>query len=46
MKKIPEKLQGYTHYKTIKTQLKTLVYESLSVQQFESRWRQLMNDHD
>ena len=46
MKKIPEKLQGYTHYKTIKTKLKTLVYESVSVHQFETRWQQLINDHE
>jgi len=38
MKKIPEKLQGYNQYKDIKRIMKEVVYESESMDKFETNW--------
>ena len=43
MKKIPEKLQGYSQYKEMKRGMKTVVYESTSVDDFLSSWANLIN---
>ena len=46
MKKIPEKLQGYSQYKGIKCELKKLVYESVNVIDFESGWSQFLMKYE
>jgi len=38
MKKIPEKLQRYNQYKDIKRIMKEVVYESESMDKFETNW--------
>jgi len=38
MKKIPEKLQGYSQHKGIKSEMKKLVYETITMHDFESGW--------
>ncbi|XP_052728548.1 protein FAR1-RELATED SEQUENCE 5-like [Vigna angularis] len=43
MKKIPEKLQGYKCYKPIKSELKRLVYDTVSYEDFELGWANLMS---
>ncbi|WVZ04467.1 hypothetical protein V8G54_025273 [Vigna mungo] len=45
MKKIPEKLQSYKSYGLIKNQLKALVYESVSPDDFELGWGNLITCH-
>ncbi|WVZ06519.1 hypothetical protein V8G54_019865 [Vigna mungo] len=42
MKKIPEKLQGYAAYKDIKRQLKQVVYNSDSVDNFVYGWERMV----
>jgi len=42
MKKIPEKLQGYSQYRGIKCEFKKLVYETVNVHDFESGWSQFL----
>ncbi|WVZ08217.1 hypothetical protein V8G54_021563 [Vigna mungo] len=46
MKKIPEMLQSYKSYGLIKNQLKTLVYESFSPDDFELGWGNLITCHE
>jgi len=46
MKKMLEKLQGYTHYKPIKSELKTLVYNSIFVNEFELGWMDFFKKYD
>ena len=46
MKKIPEKLQGYSQYKRIKCELKKLVYESVNVLDFESGWSEFLMKYE
>jgi len=46
MKKIPRKLQGYHQYKEMKRGMKTVVYESTSVDDFLSSWANLINMFD
>jgi len=46
MKKVPEKLGGLTTYKTIKHDLKQLVYESTSTIHFELGWEQFISNFD
>jgi len=38
MKKIPEKLQRFGQYKDIKHMMKTVVYESSTIIEFEREW--------
>jgi len=38
MKKIPEKLSGYTEYNAIKKSMKVVLYKSKHVEEFESEW--------
>jgi len=46
MKKVPEKLQGYTNYKSIKTELKRLVYDSITMGEFELGWHAFIGQYD
>jgi len=45
MKKVPEKLQGYTQYNVMKSQLKALVYDSNSIEEFEVGWNEFITNH-
>ncbi|GJZ52754.1 FAR-RED impaired response 1-like protein, partial [Tanacetum coccineum] len=45
MKKIPQKLGGYSEYKGIKKTLKIIVYESVEHQDFEDGWSKMINDY-
>jgi len=45
MKKVPEKLQGYTQYNVIKSQMKALVYDSSGVDQFEFGWNEFITNN-
>ena len=42
MKKIPKKLSGYKHYDHIKYFLSNVVYDSLTVDKFETGWTTLI----
>ncbi|XP_021751868.1 protein FAR1-RELATED SEQUENCE 6-like [Chenopodium quinoa] len=44
MRKIPEKLGKCARYKYFKGVLKAIVYESLTVDEFETRWASLVDD--
>ncbi|XP_021771180.1 protein FAR1-RELATED SEQUENCE 6-like [Chenopodium quinoa] len=44
MRKIPEKLGKCERYKDFKGLLKVVVYESLTVEEFENRWNGLISD--
>ncbi|XP_021721962.1 protein FAR1-RELATED SEQUENCE 6-like [Chenopodium quinoa] len=46
MRKIPEKLGKCERYKDFKPVLKAVVYESLNVEEFESRWVLLIREYD
>ncbi|XP_027936364.1 protein FAR-RED IMPAIRED RESPONSE 1-like [Vigna unguiculata] len=46
MKKLPEKLIGYTNYKEIKHTMKQLVYESSTAEDFESGWNNFIELYD
>ena len=46
MKKVREKLQGYTNYKCIKSELKRLVYDSITVADFELGWQAFIGQYD
>ena len=46
MKKIPEKLQGYTQYKDMKRVLKSVVYELTNVDVFMSSWGNFISEYD
>ncbi|KAJ1412454.1 MULE transposase domain [Sesbania bispinosa] len=45
MKKIPEKLKSYLQYKSMKNELKCVVYDSLSEAEFEPAWMSFMNKY-
>ncbi|XP_014499361.1 protein FAR-RED IMPAIRED RESPONSE 1-like [Vigna radiata var. radiata] len=45
MKKIPEKMQAYKHYGAIKSELKRLVYETVTDKDFELGWGNLISCH-
>nr|GEW35750.1 protein FAR-RED impaired response 1-like [Tanacetum cinerariifolium] len=45
MKKIPQKLGGYSEYKGIKKTLKIIVYESVEHQEFEDGWSKMIKDY-
>ena len=38
MKKLPEKLSGYKVYESIKFNIKSIVYDSLTKEVFEENW--------
>jgi hypothetical protein len=42
MKKIPNKFGCYDRFNVIKHDLKEIVYESMSVDEFETKWRGLI----
>ncbi|KAH7650627.1 FHY3/FAR1 family protein [Dioscorea alata] len=44
MKKIPEKLGGLSEYKAIKKILKSIVYEAVDIQEFETIWLKIIED--
>ncbi|XP_039119452.1 protein FAR1-RELATED SEQUENCE 6-like isoform X2 [Dioscorea cayenensis subsp. rotundata] len=46
MKKIPEKLGGLVHYKAVKKILKSIVYESMNIQEFEDGWLKMIEDYN
>jgi len=46
MKKVPEKLQGYTNYKLMKTELKKLAYDSIYINDFELGWVDFITKYD
>ncbi|KAH7661064.1 FHY3/FAR1 family protein [Dioscorea alata] len=46
MKKIPEKLGGLLHYKAVKKILKSIVYESMNIQEFEDNWLKMIGDYN
>jgi len=46
MKKLPEKLVGYSKYKEIKHGVKELVYESDSAEDFENGWAKFIEKYD
>ena len=46
MKKVPEKLQSYINYKTIKSELKRLVCDSITVADFELEWQAFIEQYD
>jgi len=46
MKKLPEKLVGYSQYKEIKHGVKELVYESDSAEDFENGWAKFIEKYD
>ncbi|GJY35434.1 FAR1-related sequence 6-like protein, partial [Tanacetum coccineum] len=45
MKKVPQKLGGYGEYKVIKKTLKTLVYESVQIRDFEDGWSKMIKNY-
>ncbi|XP_052198814.1 protein FAR1-RELATED SEQUENCE 6-like isoform X2 [Diospyros lotus] len=46
MRKLPEKLGGLSHYKAIKRTLKSVVYESIEVAEFEESWSRMIEEHN
>lgn len=46
MKKIPEKLKGYTEYESIKFNIKKAVYDSLEKEDFERNWANLIDRYN
>jgi len=46
IKKVPEKLQGYTNYKPMKTELKKLVYDSIYINDFKLGWVDFITKYD
>ncbi|XP_031112084.1 protein FAR1-RELATED SEQUENCE 1-like [Ipomoea triloba] len=46
MKKLPEKLRGYSKYEEIKEALQSVVYDSLNENEFENGWSLLINTYD
>ncbi|KAG8386873.1 hypothetical protein BUALT_Bualt03G0194200 [Buddleja alternifolia] len=45
MQKVPQKLNGYSEYKSIKRAMEAVVYDSLRVNEFEQAWREMIDDH-
>ncbi|XP_062094199.1 protein FAR1-RELATED SEQUENCE 5-like [Humulus lupulus] len=46
MKKILEKLKGYTQYKSIKSSLSNVVCETLTKNEFEEKWMEFIKLHE
>ncbi|XP_042983428.1 protein FAR1-RELATED SEQUENCE 5-like [Carya illinoinensis] len=46
MKKLPKKFGSHSRYEEIKSTLQKCVYDSLSEQEFEERWHDLLNTYD
>ncbi|XP_031252418.1 protein FAR1-RELATED SEQUENCE 5-like [Pistacia vera] len=46
MKKLPEKLRGYSEYEYIKFSLQNAVYDSLTREEFEEHWNSLCDKHN
>ncbi|XP_019184175.1 PREDICTED: protein FAR1-RELATED SEQUENCE 4-like [Ipomoea nil] len=46
MKKLPEKLRGYSKYEEIKETLQSVVYDSLNENEFENGWSLLIDIYD
>ena len=46
MKKISEKLKGYSQYETIKRDIEHSVCDSLSRDEFEDSWQRLLEMHN
>ena len=44
LKKIPEKFRGYKAYEQIKNVLKNVVYDSLTIEEFEEKWGHFLNE--
>ncbi|XP_024164135.1 protein FAR-RED IMPAIRED RESPONSE 1-like [Rosa chinensis] len=45
LKKIPEKLKGYTEYESISMTLLNTIYDSLSQVEFEERWDEMIKQY-
>ncbi|KAG8372855.1 hypothetical protein BUALT_Bualt12G0110400 [Buddleja alternifolia] len=45
MQKVPQKLNGYNEYKSIKHAMEAAVYDSLRVSEFEQAWKEMNDDH-
>ncbi|KAK9273408.1 hypothetical protein L1049_018218 [Liquidambar formosana] len=46
MRKIPENLRRFNEYKKIKRYLKSIVYESITINEFERRWAEMIDEFD
>ncbi|KAJ0972994.1 hypothetical protein J5N97_020953 [Dioscorea zingiberensis] len=46
MKKVPEKLGGFTQYKAIKKMLKSIVYEAMDIEEFEDLWLKMIKEYN
>ncbi|XP_031248146.1 protein FAR1-RELATED SEQUENCE 5-like [Pistacia vera] len=46
MKKLPEKLRGYSQYEQIKFSLQNAVYDSLTCEEFEERWNRYIDKYN
>ncbi|XP_028060141.1 protein FAR-RED IMPAIRED RESPONSE 1-like [Camellia sinensis] len=42
MKKIPEKLKGYSQYKSMKMDLQNAVYDTFTKDEFEMKWKEMI----
>ncbi|XP_028058369.1 protein FAR-RED IMPAIRED RESPONSE 1-like [Camellia sinensis] len=42
MKKIPEKLKGYSQYESIKLALQNAVYDTITKDEFETKWKEMI----
>ncbi|KAG8387218.1 hypothetical protein BUALT_Bualt03G0230400 [Buddleja alternifolia] len=45
LQKVPQKLNGYNEYKSIKHAMEAAVYDSLRVSEFEQAWKEMNDDH-
>ncbi|GFY96076.1 hypothetical protein Acr_11g0003820 [Actinidia rufa] len=43
---VPDKLKGYKEYKSIRRSIKSVVYDSLSAEEFEQSWENLIKQFD
>ncbi|XP_062081126.1 protein FAR-RED IMPAIRED RESPONSE 1-like [Humulus lupulus] len=44
LKKVPEKLRGYNAYEQKKNVLKNVIYDSLTIEDFEEKWGQFLKE--
>ncbi|XP_057463782.1 protein FAR1-RELATED SEQUENCE 6-like isoform X2 [Actinidia eriantha] len=46
MEKIPKKLSGYSSYESIESALRNAVYDSITPNEFEDSWREMIEKYD
>ena len=46
MKKVPEKLRGYSNYESIKSALHCAVYDSSNKDEFTKSWEKMIMDYN